>query len=259
MQPAPKTLPSQSLTLDPNHPLTSSLLRKMMRRDDVSDEEQEVLIQLVLDPVSVEAGHDIVREGDRPTASTLLVEGFAVRYKILEAGGRQITALHGPGDFVDLHSYLLKQMDHGILALTRCRTARAPHAALRRISETHAHLSRLLSLLMLIDGSIHREWLVAMGRRDALGNAAHLICETYIQLEMVGLAPQGEFLFPVTQTDLADMLGVSAVHANRTLQSLRAMKVIEWRGERVRILDWAALADAAEFDSRYLHLTREPR
>jgi hypothetical protein len=76
---------------------------------------------------------------------------------------------------------------------------------------------------------------------------------------MVGLAPDLEFLFPVTQTDFADMLGLSAVHANRTLQSLRSMNLIEWRGARVKILDWAGLTGTAEFDSRYLHLVPEPR
>jgi CRP-like cAMP-binding protein len=250
---------NQSLTLDPNAPLAASLLRKMQRRDEISDEEQRVVTDLLGDPSVAEAGQEIVREGDRPQASTLLVDGFAVRYKVLHSGARQITALHGPGDFVDLHSFLLKQMDHGILALTRCRIAKAPHATLQRISEAQPHLSRIFTLLMLIDGSIHREWIVAMGRRDALGNAAHLICETYLQLEMVGLAPGKEFLFPVIQTDLADMLGLSAVHANRTLQALRAMNLIEWKGARVKILDWGRLAEVAEFDDGYLNVVREPR
>ena len=250
---------NQSLKLDPNTSLIASLLKKMHRRDDVSDEERRVIAELVGDATVVEARQEIIHEGDRPTTSTLLVDGFAVRYKVLQSGGRQITALHGPGDFVDLHSFLLRPMDHGILTITRCRITRAPHASLKRISETQPHLSRMFSLLMLIDGSIHREWIVAMGRRNALGNAAHLLCETYVQLEMVGLAPGHEFLFPVTQTDLADMLGLSLVHANRTLQSLRAMNLIEWKGSRVKILDWERLTGLAEFDDRYLHLVKEPR
>jgi CRP-like cAMP-binding protein len=117
----------------------------------------------------------------------------------------------------------------------------------------------MFSLLTLIDGAIHREWLVAMGRRSALGHAAHLLCEIYRQLEIVNLARQLEFLFPVTQGDLADMLGLSVVHVNRVIQELRARELIAWHAPTVRILDWNGLVEAADFDDTYLHMVREPR
>src|SRR5690606_13153704 len=110
---------------------------------------------------------DIVREGDRPKDSCLLLDGFAARYKMMADGRRQITAIHMAGDFVDLHSFILKIMDHGILALSACRVAYVPHATLQRITETHPHLTRLLWLNTLMDGATHREWLAAMGRRSA--------------------------------------------------------------------------------------------
>ncbi len=225
----------------------------------LSEEEERVLEQIVGPPTQIAAGTDFVREGSRPTNSTLLVEGFAARYKIVENGSRQITALHTPGDFVDLHSLLLKTMDHGVLAITPCKVALAPHAALRDLSATHPHLSRLLWLMTLIDGAIHREWLVFMGRTPAVAHAAHLLCEIYAQLDVVGLAPERRFDFPITQSDLGDVLGLSSVHVNRVLQELRAKGLIRWENHEVTILDWDSLKAQGQFDPTYLHMVREPR
>jgi CRP-like cAMP-binding protein len=245
--------------VDPSAPLAASLILKLEARDELSEEERRVVSSIIEEPAFIGAREDLIREGDRPTSSTLLVDGFAGRYKVLQNGSRQITAVHGPGDFIDLHSFLLKRMDHGVVTLTNCRIAKAPHEALKSVTETHPHLARMFSLMTLIDGAIHREWLVSMGRRGALGHTAHLLCEVYKQLELVNLASEGRFMFPITQSDLADMLGLSTVHVNRVLQELRAKQLIEWRGPQVRILDWARLASTAEFDGVYLHLVKEPR
>jgi CRP-like cAMP-binding protein len=250
---------SGRLTVDPSGSLAASLILKLEARDDLSDEERRVVSSIIEEPSLVGAREDLVREGDRPTSSTLVIEGFAGRYKVLENGSRQITAVHGPGDFIDLHSFLLKKMDHGVVTLTSCRLAKASHEALKKVTETHPHLARMFSLMTLIDGAIHREWLVSMGRRGALGHIAHLLCEIYKQLEIVNLAHDGRFIFPVTQSDLADMLGLSTVHVNRVLQELRAKQLIEWQGPKVRILDWAGLTATAEFDGVYLNLFKEPR
>ncbi|BCG83744.1 hypothetical protein MesoLj113b_72860 (plasmid) [Mesorhizobium sp. 113-3-3] len=131
-------------------------------------------------------GQDLVSEGSRPIYSTLLVEGLAARYKVLENGGRQFTSLQVPGDFVDLHAFLLKTMDHGIVALSLCRVMFADHTKLRVITEKAPHLGRLLWLDTLVDAAIHREWIVAMGRRSKVSHLAHLICELFIRLQVVG-------------------------------------------------------------------------
>jgi CRP-like cAMP-binding protein len=235
------------------------LLLKLTRRDILSGEEQGILRKLAVEPTLVPRQHDLVREGDRPNHSTLLVSGFAARYKVLEDGSRQITALHVAGDFVDLHSLLLKPMDHGVVTLSQCQVMKVPHQQLRLITEQQPHLSRLLWLNTLIDAAIHREWLVAMGRRTALSHTAHLLCEVYSLLEIVRRGANREFDFPVTQTELGDVLGLSTVHVNRVVQELRAKELISWKGTRVRILDWDTLAKIAEFNPTYLQLKSEPR
>jgi CRP-like cAMP-binding protein len=234
-------------------------VRKLEVRDALSSDERDVIERMFTEVSLVKAGEDIVRDGERPGRSTLVVSGVAARYKVLKEGERQITALHLGGDFVDLHSFLLKQMDHGVTAISQCRVATVPHETLTRLSVSHPHLTRLFWLLTLLDGAMHREWLVAMGRRTALGRLAHLLCELKVRLNVSEGRTDNDFVMPVTQVDLSDILGLSSVHVNRVLQELRGDNLIAWKGVNVSILDWDGLRELAEFDDRYLHLVREPR
>ncbi len=206
-----------------------------------------------------QADEDMVREGDRPSDSKLLLEGFAARYKILHNGKRQITSIHVPGDFVDLHNFTLKVMDHAIFAMSPCKVAVVPHEVLHRITEEHPHLTRLLWLNTTIDGAIHRQTLVNLGRQAALGQLAHLLCELFVRLEVVGETEDYSFRLPITQSELGDALGLSTVHVNRTLQELRSQGLLTWRGNLVVIEDWERLCEVAQFDPVYLNLEHQPR
>ena len=234
------------------------LIEKLGRRDALTSDEVAALRDVLGQPRAVAAGSDIVRESDRPDHSTLLASGFAARYTSLEDGGRQITELNISGDFIDLHSFVMKQMDHGVVALTDCVIVPAPHAALRRLTEDQPHLSRLLWLDTVIDAAIHRQWIASMGRRTALAHLAHLVCELYKRLEVVHLAAEGRFDLPLSQAVLADVLGLSTVHVNRLIAELRAMEALTWAQGRVEITNWDKLAALAEFDPTFLRLHREP-
>lgn len=239
--------------------IAAPLLRKLRRRDDLSSDEVVVITSMFTETRIVEAGDDIVRDGDRPDHSTLVVSGVACRYKVLRGGERQITALHLPGDFVDLHSFLLKEMDHGVGAISTCRVATVPHETLTQISREQPHLTRLFWLLTLLDGAMHREWLVAMGRQPAVGTLSHLLCELRVRLGVIQDVVDNTFTVPLTQADLADLLGLSSVHVNRVLQELRGDGLVSWKGNKVTLHDWDALCTVAQFDDRYLHLVKEPR
>jgi CRP-like cAMP-binding protein len=235
------------------------LITKLERRDRLTEAEKAVLREGWSAPRLYKAGQDLVREGNRPSVSTIVVDGFCGRYNTLRDGRRQITALHIGGDFVDLHSFLLKIMDHGVTALTDCRAVTIPHEHLERITETQPHLTRMLWLSTLIDASINRQWIVAMGRLASGAQFAHLICELRVRLGIIGQADDDGYDFPLTQTQVADVLGLSLVHVNRVVQELRREELIAWSGRRIRILDWKRLVELAEFDPRYLHLELEPR
>lgn len=189
----------------------------------------------------------------------MILEGFAARYKVLENGGRQFTSLQVPGDFVDLHAFLLKTMDHGIVALSPCRVICAEHSRLRAITEEAPHLTRLLWLDTLVDGAIHREWIVAMGRRSKTSHLAHLVCELFVRLQVVNRTNGMNFHLPLSQVELADVLGLSVVHMNRVIGALRRSNVIGWANYKVTILDWDRLQQVAEFDPTYLSMKQEPR
>lgn len=239
--------------------LLQPFFRRMMLRDALGIEEQRAICEAADQRLSFLAGQDLVTEGDRPVRSMLVVSGLTSRYRLLSDGARQLTAIHVPGDFVDLHSFLLKEMDHSVGALTECRIVTFPHERLVKVTERFPHLTRLLWLLTLLDGAMHREWLVVMGRLSASQRVGHLICELHTRLKTIGLTRGQGFDLPLTQTALADAVGISAVHSNRVLQELRHRKLISWDGGFLEILNWDALAAASEFDERYLHLVQEPR
>lgn len=235
------------------------LFRRLRLRDNIDEDERAALAEVLSEARAIPAGTDLVREGDRPGRSTLVLSGLTCRYSSLASGKRQITAIHIPGDFVDLHSFLIKTMDHAVATLTPCIVCYAPHEGLERITERFPHLGRLLWLLTLIDASIHRQWLVTMGAYPALNRTAHLLCELFARLTFDSVQVAASLTLPITQADLGDTLGLSTVHTNRVIQELRSRGLIQWQGQEIRMLNWQGLSDLAQFDPLYLHLTREPR
>ena len=238
-------------------PLIHPLIRNLAQHDQLSEEERQVLLGAIARDRLVGPNEDIISEGDRPWGSTILVEGFAARYKVQAEGVRRISAIHVPGDFVDLHSFLLRKMDHGVLALTACRLSAVPHDNLDRITREHPHLTRILWLSTVIDGAVHREWLVQMAGGQAYRRTAHLICELFVRLRAVELTDDCCFAFPLTQTDFGDMVGITNVHMNRTLMELRSDGLVTWKGGTVTIHDWDRLKQTAHFDPDYLNLPSE--
>jgi CRP-like cAMP-binding protein len=231
------------------------------RRDSsLSSAEIDALEAAIAEVRTTAADEEVVGAHEVTRRSMLLLEGWAYRSLSLEDGRRQILALHVPGDFVDMHSFPMRRMDHAVTTLTPCRFAVFPHARLVELTERHPHLARLLWLGTLIDAAILRRWLLGVGQRSALEHAAHLICELYTRLSIVGLANnQGRIPMPLTQAELGDVLGISGVHANRVVQGLRASGAVAWRGAHIEILDWDALQALAQFDPDYLNLYDEPR
>jgi CRP-like cAMP-binding protein len=244
--------------MHPVSPNLDLLFQRIEARATLTPLEKDLLARsFESNSIVIPAKADLVREGDRPVKSTLLLEGFAVRYRVVENGKRQITALHLAGDFVDLQSFPLRLMDHSVGALTDCRIIAAPHSALLNILRTSPRLTLVLWTLTLLDSAVHREWIVAMGAMQAVAHTAHLICEVYLRLQVVGLTKDRSFPFPVTQADLADALGISTVHVNRVLQELRRSEQIRFENGRITILDWDRLAETGQFDDKHLHLGKE--
>jgi CRP-like cAMP-binding protein len=239
--------------------MANPLLTILELRDRLAPEEAAVVEGLVEKPVRVDAGEDLVRHGESPKHSTVMLSGLSARYNLLRDGKRQISAVHIAGDFIDLHSFLLDPMDHSVTALTDCDVVEVPHTVLREISETLPHLTRMFWLLTVIDAAIFRQWLVASGHLPAAGQIAHFFCEIYVRMTVVGLADGHAFDLPISQSDLGDAMGLSNVHVSRCLKALREDGVLQWDGKLAVIQDWQALKALAEFDPSYLNLARRRR
>jgi len=183
----------------------------------------------------------------------VLLKGFAYRQKLVTDGARQIISFHIPGEFIDLQNAVLDVSDHNVQCLTRAQLAVVPKAALLDIMAARPAVRRAIWLETLIDASIFREWVVNVGRRDARTRIAHLLCELIVRLRNSGEAERSVWQFPITQEQIADATGLTPVHTNRTLQSLRRDGLITLSGGELSVLDWDRLAETGDFNERFLH------
>jgi CRP-like cAMP-binding protein len=233
--------------------VTDPLTRKLENFAPLSREDRRVLANAVRQSRRVPARTDIIREGERPDDVHLVLEGFACRYKIVPDGRRHIMAYLVPGDLCDVHVFILKEMDHGICTLSDCRVVDIPRDRILEMLERPA-VARALWWSALVDEATLREWLVNVGRRPAEQRVAHLLCELLMRLQTVGLANADSYELPVTQSDLAETVGLTLVHVNRVLQRLRSTGMITLRNKRLVINDAQALKVFSDFNPNYLHL-----
>ena len=234
-------------------------LMKLRARDPISAEEEAAIRDSISDVVRIPADRTFIRVGQELDHSTLLLDGLMCRYKDLSGGQRQITEIHVPGDFADLHSFTLKHLDHNIMTLTPCTIAKSPHARIQKLCEDFPRLARIMWFSTNLDACIHREWELSLGRRTAIERTAHLFCELYLRLGIVGLTAGNTFDLPLIQAELAECLGLTSVHVNRVLRELREQGLVEFRSGRVTIADLEGLKRVAEFDPVYLYLEKRER
>jgi CRP-like cAMP-binding protein len=230
------------------------LIRRYELRCDLDDGDRAALRALPFETRPVEAGRYLVREGMPVDASTLILSGFAFRQKITADGVRQIVSIHISGDFIDLEGSLLKVADHNVQALTRMEIATVPVREVKTLVDEHPRLGRAMWLDTLIDGSIYREWVMNVGRRPALQRIGHLLCEFARRLESAGLGTTDGYQLPMTQEQLADAVGLTPVHVNRTLKQLEEKRLIVRHKRFVEIPDWERLRTVSGFNELYLHL-----
>lgn len=231
------------------------MARKLAYWATFDDADRDAVLALPCRTKTIERHGFIVREREKVTHSCVLLSGFAIRQKIVAAGARQIVAVHMKGDLVDLQNSFLGVADHSVQTLTDCRAALIPAEALKQLAFERPRVGMALWLDTLVDGAIFREWIANVGRRDARTRIAHLLCEISLRLEVAGLGEATRYELPMTQEQIGDCTGLTAVHVNRTLKTLENDRLIERRNSRiVTIGDWRSLAQAGDFDSTYLHL-----
>ena len=217
-----------------SHPEYNPLILKLDSIFTLTDDERQALANLPMQVAVIKEGQDIVRAGDQPSRSCLLLSGFACVYKLTGAGKRQIVGFNIPGDMPDLQSLHLDILDNSVSTLTQCRVGFITHEALRDLCERYPRLAAAFWRSTLVDAAIFREWVMNVGQRDAYSRMAHVFCELIVRLRAVGLVEDDACNLPITQAEFADAIGVSTVHVNRVLQEMRAHGLIELTGDRLR-------------------------
>jgi CRP-like cAMP-binding protein len=230
------------------------LLRQLGQHALLSDEDRQAILALPFTLRTVEPHTYTIREGDPPTVCAVIVSGFAYRQKVTSDGARQIVALHIPGDALDFQNLFLDVSDHSVQTLTRADLAYIARADLQDLARSRAGVGHAILVMILIEASIFREWVLNVGRRDSRTRMAHLLCEFAVRLEAQGLAEEYGYELPMTQEQLADATGLTSVHVNRTLKSLEADGLIVRNKRRVSIPDWDRMRSVGDFSQRYLHM-----
>jgi CRP-like cAMP-binding protein len=197
--------------------------------------------------------HDLIREGDRPGPVFIMLEGWACRYKILPNGTRQVLAFLMPGDSCDLNIGLLAEMDHSIQTIGPARVATIGRAEMDQLMDKRRGIAKAMYTSQLIDEGIMRAWITSMGRRASIERVAHLMCELYLRAHNIGLTRETVLELPLSQSLLADSLGMTAVHLNRVLKKLRLAGGMTLKRGGLTITDPLKLVEIAGFDENYLH------
>ncbi len=236
------------------HSTLEPMLRKLAFWHPLQKSDEEALLALPHRVKTLDPHHYIVREREKATHSCLMLSGYSVRHKIVVGGARQIVAIHMKGDMVDLQNSMLGTADHSVQMLTKGEIALIPREAIQQLALEKPRIGMAMWKDTLVDGSIFREWIANVGRRDAPTRLSHLLCEFALRLKVAGLGEQTNYELPMTQEQLADALGLTSVHVNRTLQALERESLISRTNRAVTIGDWQKLADAGDFDPTYLHL-----
>lgn len=238
-----------------------SFLDRLTSRSVLNQAEQQAVLDLPGHAEQVQANRDFVPLGTRVDHACLVIAGIVGRFDQSIEGRRQITAMHVSGDMCDLHSVVQPQPTSALQALSVATILRVPHSAIRTAAARYPALAEALWRDCMVDAAILSEWVVNVGRRDAKTRIGHLLCEMASRLHATGRGNDFVFDLPVTQTQLAEATAMTPVHVNRSLQRLRADGLVEWHQRVVRILQWDALAERAEFDPVYLqaHVRPEQR
>lgn len=239
--------PARSSILNP-------LTRKLSHFAPLSPSDRQVLDSLAARDRHYPADVDIVVEGTTPQSVFLVKEGMAVRYRALSDGRRQIMTFLIPGDLCDMHVFVLKARDHSIGTITPVRIASISRESMMDVFAHRPRVSAALWWSSQQEEAMLRERIVSLGRRDARGRIAYLLCELLWRHTAVGLTDGGTFRLPLTQTELGDTLGLTPVHVNRVLKEFRARRLIAMEHRMVELLDVAGLQDIAAFNKAYLNL-----
>lgn len=229
------------------------LITNLTQRSPLNPDDKDMILALPRLIKRFEAGTFPVRQGDITKTCCLVLSGFVCRARTTGTGSRQILSIHMKGDFVDLQNSFLIEADYNAHAITNATLAFIPKHEVTDLVEKSPGIRQAIWRNILADASISREWLLNIGQRDAYTRVAHMICEVALRQSAASICNGMICDWPMTQEQFGDATGLTAVHINRMLKSLRDDGLITVTKRTMNIMDWDSLKEVADFTEGYLH------
>lgn len=236
--------------------MVEGLLRKLSGFFRFGNDAVERLAQLCSERRVFAPRERIATSAEAYQGIFLVRNGWAVRSRLLENGGRQIVNVGIPGDFLCLNAMIFAQSDFDIIAKTEVTADVIDPARLRAVLGADPELAAAIFWVTAHEESILAERIVSLGRRSVRQRTAHVLCEFISRLEIIDETRADELLIPLTQEDFSDILGTSLVHTNKTLRSLDRDGIIRFRQRLLQVSNRSELERVAGFERGYLHFTR---
>lgn len=238
--------------------LGETLARHLATMGNLPREDHEALLSLPGEVRQAPRHADVLSLGERPTEVVLVLSGLLYRYSMSPDGVRQVHSFYIPTEAPCLETLYIDYMDNGLAAAVDSEVGVIPHGAMYALIDERPEIRKLLWRQTLVQAAIFRQWLLRNSRLPAHACVANLFCEIFIRAQAAGLVRGDTCDLPMTQELLADAVGMTAVHTNRTVMLLRESGVVEWKGGKLTIRDWDRLVEIGDFDPAYLHLRPAP-
>ncbi|WP_254605109.1 Crp/Fnr family transcriptional regulator [Sphingomonas bacterium] len=217
----------------------------------LSAEERAVLVRLEEREKSFRRGAAILRENDRLTEVFVLRRGTAMSYVLLDDGSRQIMAFHYSGDLLAMSALVYRHSSQSIVALTDCMVSPIERGAMAQVLLDQPRLAALILALTQIERVALTDRLAGVGRTSARSRVAALLLMVRDRLRALDPSIGQTFTLGLTQEEIGDATGLTAVHVNRMLRQLEASELIAREGGRVTLVKEPALIVEANYVNRY--------
>jgi CRP-like cAMP-binding protein len=234
------------------------LIRKLREHSRLTSEDLAEINSLSHAIKELLQAEDLIRQGDDPNVSILVIQGMVARYHLLPDGRRQYLSFHMAGDMPDSQALFIDKMDHAVCAIGQALIATIPHKELLAAFNRRPTVGFAIWRETLIDAAIFREAITNNSARNMPARMAHLFCELFYRARASGLTDGHTFVAPISLVQLGETLGMSIATVNRTLQELRATRAVDFQKGELKVRNWQRLVETGQFNPAYLHLKKPP-
>jgi CRP-like cAMP-binding protein len=234
------------------------LIRKLKEHSRLAREDLAEIYLLSHAIKELKSNEDLIRQGDDPNVSALVMSGMVARYHLLQNGRRQYISFHMAGDMPDSQALFIDKMDHAVCAIGPAVIASIPHKEIIAAFNRRPSIGFAIWRETLIDAAIFREAITNNSARSMLERMAHLFCELFYRARASSLTHGDTCRAPIRLAQLGETLGMSLATVNRTLQELRGSRAVDFQNGELVVRNWQRLAEIGQFNPGYLHL-KKPR